>query len=100
MTLIITALAALVVAVIYLRNPVAARANQLGVLVLIYVGAALMWCVDGFACLAEGEPFVELTDAAAMTDDALLGGCVVLLGLVAWLVIHFVAKKKAEAATA
>ena len=100
MTLIITALAALVVAVIYLRKPAVARANKLGVLVLIYVGAALMWCVDGFACLAEGEPFVELSGTAAMVDDALLGGCVVLLGLVAWLVIYFVAKKKAAAAVA
>lgn len=100
MTLIITAVAGLVAAVIYLRNPEVARANRLGALVLIYVGAALMWCVDGFACLAEGEPFIELTDAAAMVDDALLGGCVVLLGLVAWLALRFAAAKKAASVTA
>ena len=97
MTLIITAAAALVCALIYLHNPRAARAQRLGVLVLMYLGASLMWCVDGFAALAEGEPFVELTDAAAMADDALLGLCVVALGLVAWQAVRFVAAKKTVA---
>ena len=100
MTLIITAIAAVVSAIVYLRDPVAARAQYLGVLVLAYVGASLMWCIDGVACLAEGEPFVELTDAAAMADDALLGICVVALGLAAWMVVRFVCGRKAVAAAA
>ena len=98
MTLIITALAALIAAAIYMFNPSVARAYQIGALALIYLGAALMWCVDGFACLAEGEPFVELSDTAAMADDALLGLCVVVLGLAAWGVLRLVAIKKAKAA--
>ena len=100
MTLIITAVAAVVSAIVYLRDPVAARAKQLGVLVLAYVGASLMWCIDGVACLAEGEPFVELADSAAMADDALLGVCVVALGLVAWFVVRFIAGRRAVAAVA
>lgn len=100
MTLIITAVAALISAIVYLRDPIAARAQCLGVLVLSYFGAALMWCVDGFACLAEGEPFVELADPAAMADDAILGICVVALGLAAWLIVRFIAGRKLVAAAA
>ena len=98
MTLIITAAAALIAAIVYLRDPIAARSRCLGVLVLTYLGAALMWCVDGFACLAAGEPFVELGDSAAMADDALLGACVVALGLAAWAVVRFACSRKARAA--
>ena len=98
MTLIITALAGLIAAIIYLRNPEVARANRIGALVLIYVGAALMWCVDGFACLAEGEPFVELSDVATMTDDVLLGLCVVVLGLLTWGANRLVAMRQERAA--
>lgn len=94
MTLIITALAAAIATAVYMCNPEVARRYHIGSLALIYVGAALMWCVDGFACLAEGEPFVELTDTAAMADDALLGLCVVVLGLIAWAVVYLVAKKR------
>ena len=97
MTLIITALAAVITAVIYLMNPQAARAKHLGVLVLAYMGASLMWCVDGIAAVAAGEPFVELSDSAAMVDDALLGICVVALGLVAWFVVRYVADRRALA---
>ena len=66
----------------------------------MYWGAALMWCVDGFAALAEGEPFVELSDAAAMADDALLGLCVIGLGIVVWLVASRIADARKAAAAA
>lgn len=100
MTLIITAVAALIAAIVYLRDPIAARRQSLGVLVLTYLGAALMWCVDGFACLGAGEPFIELADPVAMADDALLGICVVALGLAAWLVVRYFAGRKLAAAAA
>lgn len=98
MTLILTAVAAAIVSILYFRDPVAARAKHLGGLALMYWGAALMWCVDGFACLAEGEPFVELADTAAMADDALLGVCVIALGIVAWLVGSRIAESRRLAA--
>lgn len=55
-----------------------------GSLALAFWGASLMWCVDGFANLAEGEPFIELTDPALMADDALLGFVVVAAALALW----------------
>ncbi len=85
MTLIITAAAAVVATVVWfvlLPN----NRFRIGVLALIYWAASLMWCVDGFANLFSGEPFIELHDAAVMSDDALLGGIVVLIGLAVWVV--------------
>ena len=73
MTLLITAAAAII----------AALARK-WTLALVYCGAALMWCVDGFASVLEGGPFIELADAAQMADDALLGIVVVAVGLAVW----------------
>jgi hypothetical protein len=100
MTLIITAIAAIVVAIAYFVKPAFAQKNSLGVLALAYVGASLMWVVDGIACVLEGEPFVELTDTAVMADDALLGVCVVVLGIVVWAIarVYNNSKKSAKAA--
>ena len=98
MTLIITAIAALVTAVLFFKNPAEAREWHIGTLALMYLGAALMWCVDGFAAVAQGGPFIELTDTAAMMDDMLLGICVVVLGAIAWGIINVVQRKKAVAA--
>jgi hypothetical protein len=100
MTLIITAVAAIIVAIAYFAKPAFAQRNSLGVLALAYVGASLMWVVDGIACVLEGEPFVELTDAAAVTDDALLGVCVVILGIVVWAVARAFNNRKSTRATA
>ena len=98
MTLLITALAGLIAAAIWFAKPDFAKTYHVGALALMYVGAALMWCVDGFACLAEGEPFIELTDGAVMADDALLGLCVVALGLVIWAVVVIIKRRKAPIA--
>jgi hypothetical protein len=90
MTLLITLAAAIVVTAIRFANPEAAIKHKLGLLALFYWGASTMWCVDGFASLAEGEAFIEISDRAAMADDALLGMWVVLLGLAAWCVCKLV----------
>ncbi len=90
MTLVITILAAAIAtAVWYAKAP--STDMRLGTLALIYWGAALMWCVDGINGLIEGEGFIEITDTAAMLDDAVLGVVVVAAGLVAW-AIYLVAK--------
>lgn len=83
MTLIITALAAVVTTALYLRLP-SGRTNGLGTLALAYFSASLMWTVDGIASLIAGEPFVELSDAAVVADDTLLGFTIVLAGLLVW----------------
>ena len=93
MTLVITLFAAVIATVVwYAKLP----DNRMGIgtLALMYWGAALMWCVDGISCLLEGEPFIEVVDTAAMLDDALLGGVVVLTGLVAWVVYLLVKDPK------
>jgi hypothetical protein len=81
MCLIITAFAAVVTTIVWYF-----KANdktiKLGVLALMYWGATIMWLVDAIYCVAEGEPFFDLS-----ADDALLGLVIVLCGLVAWVVI-------------
>ncbi|MGG7079826.1 hypothetical protein ACJ41I_00800 [Bifidobacterium catenulatum] len=88
MTLIITGVTALAVTVIYMlmrRHSVGlCVSSHLGMLMLMYWGATLMWCVDGIASLAEGEPFVTLSDPAVVTDDSALGLLVVFAGFCAW----------------
>ena len=83
MTLIITAAAALVVTALRFIWPELGSKLHLGALALMYVGASLMWSVD------------ELSDSAAMADDALLGLCVLVLGLAAWAVVITVNKMRA-----
>ena len=90
MTLVITFLAAsIVTALWYAKAP--NNDMRIGTLALMYWGATLMWCVDGLACLAEGEGFIEIVDTAAMLDDAVLGLLVVAAGLAAW-AIYLVVK--------
>lgn len=83
MTLVITLLAAAIATIAwYAAGP--KNTMKIGALALMYWGAGLMWVVDGIACLAEGEAFIEITYTAAMLDDAILGAVVVVAGLVAW----------------
>lgn len=81
MCLLITTLAAIITTIAwYVKIP--NSPNKVGSLCLIYWGASLMWLVDAFFCLTEGEPFLDLS-----FNDALLGFVVVLCGLAAWVVI-------------
>ena len=81
MCLVITAFAAVITTIIWYFKA-NFRELRLGILALMYWGAALMWTVDGFFCVAEGEPFLDLSG-----NDAALGLVIVLCGLVAWLLI-------------
>jgi hypothetical protein len=83
MTFVITCLAAIIVSVIRLLPHPIGRRLRLGVLALIYSGAALMWCVDAILSVVRGGPFIA-TDTESLRSDCLLGGCVILLGLIAW----------------
>ena len=93
MTLVITLLAAAVATIAwYAAGPKSTM--KIGALALMYWGAALMWVVDGIACLVEGEAFIEIADSAAMFDDTMLGFLVVTAGLVAWAVYLLVKDPK------
>ena len=93
MTLVITLLAAAVATIAWYAKAPDSKL-RLGVLALIYWGASLMWTVDGINGLVEGEGFIEITDTAAMLDDALLGILVVVIGLAAWAVYLIVKDPK------
>jgi hypothetical protein len=83
MTWVITLLAAAVATIAWYA--VGSESGlKIGVLALMYWGAALMWAVDGIACILEGEAFIEIVDTAAMWDDAVLGFVIVTVGLAVW----------------
>jgi hypothetical protein len=83
MCLLMTLAAALVASLVWYgkRRSNSESGMKLETLSLMYWGAALMWMVDGFFNLAEGEPFLELS-----LDDTLLGLLVVFSGLVVYVV--------------
>lgn len=81
MCLLITLLAAVTTTIVwYVQAP--NNLYRVSTLCFMYWGASLMWLVDGFFCIAEGEPFLEFS-----SGDALLGFTVVLCGLAAWVII-------------
>ena len=81
MCLLITAFAAVITTILWYFHPEFASKAKLGMLALMYWGASLMWSVDGFFCVFEGEGFLDLS-----VNDALLGVVIVLCGLCIWLV--------------
>jgi hypothetical protein len=88
MCLMITLLAAVISTIVwYVKLPESKL--KLGTLSLMYWGAALMWTVDGFFCVAEGEPFLDLS-----LNDALLGILIVICGLAAWLLMLLISDPK------
>ena len=86
MTLLISALAAVICTVIWYRR---APKDELcvGVLCWIYWGATLMWLADAIFAYAEQGAAVFTPTIRQMADDAFLGLAAVVLGLVIWLVI-------------
>lgn len=88
MTLLITAFAAVISAILWYTKP---QSNmKLGTLTLMYLGAALMWFVDAVAEYIEIGAEYFTPAAADMLNDAYLGISVVLFGMIIWLVIVFV----------
>ncbi len=84
MTLLITAFAAVISTVLWYTKP---QSNmKIGMLALIYWGAALMWLVDAVAEYIEVGAEYFTPAAADMLNDSYLGASVVLLGLIIWLV--------------
>lgn len=87
MTLLITALAAVVSTILW-YNVKAER--KLGTLALMYWGASLMWLVDAIAeYVREGADYFN-PGPDALISDSFLGMSVVVLGLIIWTVILLV----------
>ncbi|MDD5093234.1 MAG: hypothetical protein PHV74_02500 [Dehalococcoidia bacterium] len=86
MWLLMTALAALIASILWYVNAPEDK-YKFGLLSLLYWGATLMWLVDHVKAytLDTKADFFE-TDA----DATALGFCVVLMGLLVWLIVLLV----------
>ena len=83
MTLLITVIAAIVSTVLWYSLPESKM--RIGSLALMYWGAALMWFVDALVEYIEvGAEYFSPAFADA-ANDAFLGVCVVVFGLMLWL---------------
>ena len=93
MCLIFTAVAAAVFGVLYFVSN--KRRGQgyksLATAALICTAAALMWCVDGFAAVAAGDPFFDLS-----ADNAALGVVVVAAGAAVLAVLFCLEKRNGK----
>ena len=87
MTLLITLFAAAVTTILWYNGK---ADRKLGTLALMYWGASLMWLVDAVVEYMElGAEYFEQAPAD-MLNDSFLGLCVVVLGIVIWLVVLLV----------
>ncbi|MBP5460564.1 MAG: hypothetical protein J6Y20_00350, partial [Lachnospiraceae bacterium] len=86
MTLLITAIAAVVCTAIWYKT---APNNELRVDILcwMYWGASIMWLVDAIFEYAELKAEYFTPEPADMLNDLFLGLSVVALGLVIWLAV-------------
>ncbi|MEA5134681.1 MAG: hypothetical protein VB035_00920 [Candidatus Fimivivens sp.] len=84
MCLLITLFAAVITTIVwYVQIP--NYRYKISTLGFIYWGASLMWLIDAFFRITEGEPCLDMS-----LNDALLGITVVLCGLLAWATILLV----------
>lgn len=88
MCLIITTFAAIISAILWYFND-NLRKHKIGMLALMYWGAALMWLVDSFFSIAEGGTFFELS-----MEDLALGLVIIICGLSAWFITVLVRDQK------
>ncbi len=93
MTLLITVIAALIVTCLWYFK-FNDKKYKLGTLCLMYWGASLMWLVDAIYEFAELKDEYFRPEAADMINDAFLGLCVAVLGVVIWLVMVLVSDPK------
>ena len=89
MCLIISAIAAEISTTLYLLSS-RRKELKLNMLMYMFIGSTLMWLVDGFFCLAEGEPFLDVS-----ADDALLGLVIVVCAVAVWLAALAIGRAKA-----
>lgn len=90
MCLIMTLIAAAVTGGIWLALAKRGRATKsLFTIFLAFLAAALMWCVDGIASVLGGEGFFDLS-----AEDAILGAIILAAGLVLFVALSFMEKRR------
>lgn len=85
MTLLLTLIAAVVSTVIWYSNEKARKLN-ISLLCYMFWGAGLMWFVDAVVEYIELRAEYFTPAAEDMLNDAFLGGAVIVLALVIWVV--------------
>ena len=85
MTLLLAAMAAVIVTIIWYTNP-KARELKISMLCYMFWGASLMWMVDAIAEYRELRAAYFTPAAADMLNDAFLGFSVIVLALLIWVV--------------
>ncbi len=99
MTLLVTASAACICTVVWYKT--ASKSEmKLGILCLMYWGAALMWLVDAIFEFAELHEAYFTPAPADMLNDLFLGLAVVVLGMIIWLIILLIKDPKGVVKTA
>lgn len=93
MTLLITAIAAIVATVAWYVSD-RRDSYKLGTLSLIYWGASLMWLMDFVFEYAELKTEYFTQSFADILNDSILGVTVVAIGLLAWTVILLIKDPK------
>lgn len=93
MTLLITAIAAIVATVVWYVSD-RRDSYKLGTLSLIYWGASLMWLMDFVFEYAELKTEYFTQSFADILNDSILGVTVVAIGLLAWTVILLIKDPK------
>ena len=99
MTLLITALAAIISTVVWYTSE-KARGLHVGVLLYMYWGASLMWMVDSLMEYIEDSEGFFNPEPMDMLNDAFLGFSVVALGLIIWIVMLIIKDPKGIVKTA
>jgi hypothetical protein len=89
MYLIMTAVAAAVFIILKFAIPKNSDRYQFGVGALIFTGATVMWCVDGFISLSRGGPFVEFGRGSQLLVDLTMGFIVLIIGVGVWGIFAF-----------
>lgn len=93
MCLLITALAAITASILWYVH--AKEDTYLfKVMCAIFWGATLMWTVDAVVEFMELKAAFFNQPIADLVNDAILGVCVVALGLIAWLVVLLIKDPK------
>lgn len=84
MTLLITLIAAIIATMLWYRS--APKDDmKISVLCFLYWGASLMWLVDAVFEYMELQAAFFTPAIEDMINDAFLGVCVVVLGLIIWM---------------
>jgi EamA domain-containing membrane protein RarD len=92
MTLLITTIAAIVTTLLWYAK--SQKQLQLGTLALMYWGASIMWFVDAIFEYVEMGAEYFTQSIQDILNDTILGVCVVVLGMLIWLVIFLVKDPK------